>query len=79
MVLLIIGLAILLIGGWVYGLFCERMFGPDDRKTPAYAKGDGVDFVPMKSWKNTLINLVNIAGTDLSWGPSRESSSGPSR
>jgi carbon starvation protein CstA len=42
---------------------------PDDRKTPAYTKTDGVDYVPMKTWKNSLINLLNIAGTGPILGP----------
>lgn len=28
----LIGLAILLIGGALYGAYCEKVFGPDDRK-----------------------------------------------
>ncbi len=59
----LIGLLILLVGASVYGRFCEKVFGPDNRKTPAYSKNDGVDYVPMKEWKNCLINLLNIAGT----------------
>lgn len=69
MVLLIVGLAILIVGGWFYGKYCEKQFGPDDRQTPAYAKQDGVDYVPIKGWKNTLINLLNIAGTGPVLGP----------
>ena len=42
---------------------------PDDRATPAYAKQDGVDYVPMRGWKNSLINLLNIAGTGPIIGP----------
>ncbi|MHC1787609.1 MAG: carbon starvation protein A [Christensenellales bacterium] len=69
MTLLIIGLVILIVGGWAYGKYCEKLFGPDDRPTPAYTKADGVDYVPMKGWKNTLINLLNIAGTGPVLGP----------
>ncbi len=65
----ILGLVILFVGAALYGRFCERVFGPDDRKTPAYTKQDGVDYVPMKSWKNMLINLLNIAGTGPIFGP----------
>ena len=65
----IIGLAILLVGGFFYGGFCQKIFGPDDRKTPAYTKSDGVDYVPMPKWKNALINLLNIAGTGPILGP----------
>ena len=65
----IIGLVILFVGAALYGKFCEKVFGPDDRATPAYTKQDGVDFVPMRCWKNSLINLLNIAGTGPILGP----------
>ena len=58
----LIGLVILFGGAFLYSKFCEKVFGPDDRSTPAYAKQDGVDYVPMRCWKNSLINLLNIAG-----------------
>lgn len=69
MVTFIIGLAILVIGGYFYGKYCEKIFGPDDRPTPAISKADGVDFVGMKKWKNSLIELLNIAGTGPIIGP----------
>ena len=69
MVTFIIGLVILFAGAALYGRFCEKVFGPDDRKTPAYTKQDGIDYVPMKGWKNSLINLLNIAGTGPILGP----------
>ena len=65
----ILGLVILVVGAYAYGKFCEKVFGPDDRKTPAYTKEDGVDYIPMKGWKNALINLLNIAGTGPIFGP----------
>ena len=65
----LIGLVILVVGAILYGKFCEKVFGPDDRQTPAYTKQDGVDYVPMKGWKNALINLLNIAGTGPIFGP----------
>ena len=57
----LIGLVVLFVGAAIYGKFCEKVFGPDDRETPAYSKQDGVDYVPMRGWKNSLINLLNIA------------------
>lgn len=69
MITFIIGLVILFVGAALYSKFCEHVFGPDDRKTPAYTKGDGVDYVPMRGWKNSLINLLNIAGTGPILGP----------
>ena len=69
MLTFVIGIAILIVGAALYGRFCEKVFGPDDRETPAYTKEDGVDYVPMRGWKNSLINLLNIAGTGPIFGP----------
>ena len=69
MITFVIGLVILIAGGIIYGGFCQKVFKPDDRPTPAFTKGDGVDFVPMKQWKNSLVNLLNIAGTGPILGP----------
>ena len=62
MITFLIGVAILILGYFTYGKFVERVFGPDERKTPALANPDGVDRVPMPHWKNVLIQLLNIAG-----------------
>jgi carbon starvation protein CstA len=64
-----LGLLILIVGGMLYGSFVEKILRPDNRIVPAYSKSDGVDFVPMKTWKNSLINLLNIAGTGPILGP----------
>lgn len=69
MILFIIGLIILGLGGYLYGEYCEKVFGPDDRKTPAVTEADGVDYVGMKKWKNELVELLNIAGTGPVLGP----------
>ena len=69
MITFIIGLLLLIIGGTAYGAVCQRIFKPDDRKTPAVRLNDGVDYVPMKKWKNSLIQLLNIAGTGPIFGP----------
>lgn len=69
MVTFFIGLALLIVGGAVYGKFCEKVFKPDDRETPAVRLNDGMDYVPMKKWKNSLIQLLNIAGTGPILGP----------
>ena len=54
---------LLLIGGYfVYGKYVNRIFGPDDRKTPAVTMADGVDFVPLPTWKIFMIQFLNIAG-----------------
>lgn len=68
MISFILALTVLIGGYIVYGRITEKVFGPDDRKTPAIASGDGVDFVPMKKWKAVLIQLLNIAGTGPIFG-----------
>ena len=53
----------LLIGGYViYGAYVNRVFGPDDRKTPALTMADGVDYIPLPTWKIFMIQFLNIAG-----------------
>lgn len=69
MLTFIFGLILLFGGGIAYGAFCQRIFGPDDRQTPAVRLNDGIDFVPMSKWKNSLIQLLNIAGTGPILGP----------
>ena len=69
MITFFIGLFILVVGAVLYGRVCERIMKPSDRKTPAVEKNDGVDYVPMKKWKNSLIELLNIAGTGPILGP----------
>lgn len=69
MITFIIGLFILILGGFFYGKLIERVFAPDDRATPAISQADGVDFVVMPKWKNQLIELLNIAGTGPVLGP----------
>jgi carbon starvation protein CstA len=62
---------VILIGGAaIYGSFCERVMKPNESvKTPAIRLRDGVDFVPMNKWRNTLIELLDIAGTGPVLGP----------
>lgn len=52
----------LIAGYFIYGRFIERVFGPDDRKTPALTKADGVDYIPLPTWKIFMIQFLNIAG-----------------
>lgn len=68
----------LILGYVIYGKFVERKFGADPEKiTPAIAKQDGVDFVPMDWKKIFLIQFLNIAGlgpifgaiAGALWGP----------
>ncbi|MBQ8500884.1 MAG: carbon starvation protein A [Bacteroides sp.] len=52
----------LVAGYFIYGRFVERVFGPDNRKTPALTKTDGVDYIPLPTWKIFMIQFLNIAG-----------------
>ena len=55
-------LAVLVVFYFIYGKFVERIFRPDDRKTPAFTMQDGVDYIPMPTWKIFMIQFLNIAG-----------------
>ena len=56
-------LAALIAGYFIYGRIVERIFGPDaSRPTPAVTKADGVDYIPMPTWKIFMIQFLNIAG-----------------
>lgn len=64
------GIGLLIIGYFTYGKFIEKVFGvKEERPTPAYVNNDGVDYVPMSTYKNSLIQLLNIAGTGPVFGP----------
>ncbi|MEW4225044.1 carbon starvation CstA family protein [Rossellomorea marisflavi] len=70
MITFIVSIIILIIGYFTYGKFIEKLFGvKEQRPTPAYAKKDDVDYVPMGTWKNSMIQLLNIAGVGPIFGP----------
>ena len=73
-------LAILaLIAGYMfYGKFIERVFGPDNRRTPAMSMTDGVDYIPLPLWKIFMIQFLNIAGTGPIFGAIMGAKFGPS-
>ncbi len=68
MISLVISLFVLAAGYCVYGKFVERVFAPDDRITPAERLNDGVDYVPLKTGRAFLVQLLNIAGTGPIFG-----------
>ena len=71
------GLVILILGYVIYGAFVDKVFAPDDRKTPCVRLEDGVDYVPITPGRAFLIQLLNIAGlgpifgalSGAIWGP----------
>jgi len=68
----------LVAGYGLYGAFVERVFGPDpERPTPAVSKADGVDFIPMPTWKVFMIQFLNIAGTGPIFGAIMGAKFGP--
>jgi len=78
MITFILCIAALILGYVIYGKFVEKKFGVDpNQETPAIAKEDGVDFVPMNWKKIFLIQFLNIAGlgpifgaiAGALWGP----------
>jgi carbon starvation protein CstA len=70
MAIFLLCLALLVLGYFVYGACLERVFQPDaGRATPAMSMADGVDYVPMPTWKIFLIQLLNIAGLGPVFGP----------
>ena len=78
MITFILSLLVLVLGYFVYGRFVERVFGPDDRETPAIAKADGVDFMVLPNWKIFMIQFLNIAGTGPIFGAIMGAKFGPS-
>lgn len=63
MITFCIALLILIGGYFIYGAWVEKVFGVEpNRTTPAYASTDGIDYIPMPTWKVFLIQFLNIAG-----------------
>lgn len=62
MITFIAALAILIIGFFTYGKLVDKLFGPTDNPTPATIHNDGVDYIPLPTWKVFFIQLLNIAG-----------------
>ncbi|KGR90281.1 carbon starvation protein CstA [Ureibacillus massiliensis 4400831 = CIP 108448 = CCUG 49529] len=70
MITFLVCIVILIVGYFTYGKFVEKVFGSKPaRPTPAYVNADGVDYVPMSTPKNSMIQLLNIAGTGPVFGP----------
>ena len=75
----VISIVALIIGYLIYGKVVEKIFGADPaRVTPAISMSDGVDYVPMPSWKVYMIQFLNIAGTGPIFGAIMGAKFGPS-
>ena len=63
MITFTISILLLVAGYFFYGKFTENIIKPDSKAvTPAYKKNDGVDYMPMPTWKIFMIQFLNIAG-----------------
>lgn len=79
MVTFLIAVLALVAGYFVYGKIVERIFAPDvNRVTPAISMQDGIDFMPMPTWKIFMIQFLNIAGTGPIFGAIMGAKFGPS-
>ncbi len=64
-----VALVALVLGYLLYGAFVEKVFGiAPERQTPSYRLQDGVDYIPMPTWRVYLIQFLNIAGTGPIFG-----------
>lgn len=62
-------LLLLILGYFFYGKFVCKNFGPNpNATTPAFTNNDGVDYLPLPTWKAYLIQFLNIAGTGPIFG-----------
>jgi len=77
MITFVLSFIALILGYLFYGRFVERVFGPDDRVTPAVAKADGLDYIVLPSWKVFMIQFLNIAGTGPIFGAIMGAKFGP--
>ena len=77
MITFVLSLVALVLGYFIYGRFVEKLFGPDNRPTPAVAKADGVDFIVLPGWKIFMIQFLNIAGTGPIFGAIMGAKFGP--
>ncbi len=67
--LFLISLAVLIGGYFIYGLVIEKIIGIDPKRlTPANTMADGVDYVPLPTWRVFLIQFLNIAGVGPIFG-----------
>ena len=54
---------LLVLGYVIYSRYLQRVYGVNDEMPmPAVAHPDGVDYVPLPTWKIFFIQLLNIAG-----------------
>ena len=78
MITFLVALAVLVAGYFLYGKFIEKVFQPDEKRIPpAIAQRDGVDYIPMPTWKILMIQFLNIAGLGPIFGAIMGAKFGP--
>ena len=78
MISFFISVIALILGYLLYGKFVERVFRPDPaRQTPAVTQADGIDYIPLPTWKVFMIQFLNIAGTGPIFGAIMGAKFGP--
>lgn len=78
MITFLTSILLLVAGYFVYGKVVERFIGVDPaRKTPAYDREDGIDYMPMPTWKVFVIQFLNIAGLGPIFGAIMGAAYGP--
>ena len=77
MISFLLSLVALVLGYLFYGRYVSKVFGPDDRVTPAVANADGLDYIVLPNWKVFMIQFLNIAGTGPIFGAIMGAKFGP--
>ena len=78
MITFLISVLLLVSGYLIYGKVVERFIGVDPaRTTPAYDREDGIDYMPMPTWKVFVIQFLNIAGLGPIFGAIMGAAYGP--
>lgn len=78
MITFLVSIVVLVAGYFVYGRIVGRFIGIDpQKKTPAYELQDGIDYMPMPTWKVFVIQFLNIAGLGPIFGAVMGAAYGP--
>ena len=78
MITVLVSIAVLIAGYFLYGKFIDNYFGADsNRITPAVAKEDGMDYKVLSPWKIFIIQFLNIAGLGPIFGAVLGAAYGP--
>lgn len=63
LIVFVLCIVLLILGYVFYGRLAEKVYGhPQCHEMPCVRMPDGVDFVPLPTWKVFMIQLLNIAG-----------------